>query len=93
MASWEVDPGHSVVHVTDADGRRICAVGNGPYWQPYGQQDLDHARLIAAAPDMLAALKAMQAYAIAEIQRGGAHHDPVWAQVADAIAKAEARHA
>lgn len=47
--------------------------------------------LIAAAPELLAALKAMQAYAIAEIQRGGAHHDPVWAQVAAAIAKAEGR--
>lgn len=54
--SWKVEPGHSVVHVIDADGRTICVVGSGPYWQPYGQQDLDHARLIAAAPDMAAAL-------------------------------------
>ena len=31
------------------------------------------------------ALSALQAYAIANVHSGGAHHHPVWAQVADAL--------
>jgi hypothetical protein len=48
------------------------------------------ARLIAAAPELLEALKALQNYA-ANNPRSGSHHDPVWVQVAEAIAKAEGR--
>lgn len=42
--------------------------------------------------ELLALLREFRDYAAKEITRGGAHHDPVWAKVAAAIAKAEATH-
>jgi hypothetical protein len=50
-----------------------------------------NARLIAAAPDLLEALKALQEYAVKHVPVGEGHHHPVWTKTANAIAKAEGR--
>lgn len=86
--SWKVEPGHSVVHVIDADGRTICVVGSGPYWQPYGQQDLDHARLIAAAPELLDALLEVERLRLATNEGSlRIRADRMWEVATAAVAK------
>lgn len=42
--------------------------------------------LIARYQQMEEALRELQEYAIREVPGGGAHHHPVWAKVADALA-------
>lgn len=51
----------------------------------------DNARLIAAAPELLAALKELQNFA-AEQTPINTMHNPIWVKVANAIEKAEGKN-
>lgn len=57
---WHTVPGDSVVHVV-AQNERICATNRKRYYERHDETDVANARLIAAAPDMLAALKEAEA--------------------------------
>lgn len=54
---WVVTPGDSVVAIHSEDGKRVAATNTQTYYQKYTETDMANARLIAAAPDLLAALK------------------------------------
>jgi len=56
-APWTAHPGHSIYFIKDANGHEIADIGSGPYWETFKPTDEANARLIAAAPDMLAALR------------------------------------
>jgi hypothetical protein len=85
----------------EGDPEQICYIG-GDLMSPEDEaENIANARLIAAAPDMLAALKGIAAHAeeelndlAADVQEGGkfnhAAHER-WSRVLSAIAKATAR--
>ena len=52
--AWTIERGHSIFRVT-AQGKLIATVGGAPYTE----DDAKHATLIAAAPELVEALKAM----------------------------------
>jgi hypothetical protein len=75
--------------------RIVCRfpTGTGQYGEP-GRINLANARLIAAAPQMLAALRAaLEAMGDSydATDAAGEEGDALWDQVAEAIAKAEGR--
>ena len=53
---WTAVPGDSVVFVYDADGEKICTVGNAPYWEKFKPEHLARATLISQAPALYEAL-------------------------------------
>ena len=55
---WAYTPGNSVLAVSASNGRRVAVVGDAAYWQNFRPSDEADARLIAAAPELLAALQA-----------------------------------
>lgn len=94
---WFVGAQNDTLYVID--GPPSPAPYDGPIPKEYGpnvvatpgwrQPNHDaNANLIAAAPELYDALEELRDYAAKEIQRGGAHHDPVWAKAADALRKA-----
>lgn len=52
--AWTIERGHSIFRVT-AQGKLIATVGGAPYTE----DDAKHATLIAAAPELVEALKAL----------------------------------
>lgn len=56
---WRTEPGDSIVRVAQSGtpNRIICAVSNKTYYQRFDEEDEANARLIAAAPELLEALK------------------------------------
>lgn len=54
---WTVLEGDSVVHILDTSGRRLAVTDTKRYWERHDATDIANARLIAAAPDLLAALE------------------------------------
>jgi hypothetical protein len=54
---WSLVPGHSIVKIVAADGSHVANTSGAEYWENFKEADLANARLIAAAPEMLAALK------------------------------------
>ena len=55
---WTVKPGDSVLYVKSGDDL-IAIVGDNSYWSKFDRIDGANARLIAAAPDLYAALEYM----------------------------------
>ena len=74
---------HYIRSVTDADGRAIAKVRH--HLEQTMDEAITNARLIAAAPDMLAALRA----AHSDIQRIPGHTIDMLGRIEAAIAKAE----
>lgn len=54
---WAIRRGHSVVEVRTVAGLEIAATTGGDYWKNFSDEALANARLIAAAPELLAALR------------------------------------
>ena len=61
---WGYKPGNSVL--TIVNGKRVIARTDGLYWQKFTSEDEANARLIAAAPELLAAVEE----AIASVEAG-----------------------
>jgi hypothetical protein len=57
---WNIIEGDSVVFIESAK-RKIAATNHAPYWHHFSEIDLANAHLIAAAPDLYAALDAITA--------------------------------
>lgn len=55
---WSFQPGDSVVYIS-GDRTPIAHTDTKAYYQRHDEQDIANARLIAAAPDLLAALKSV----------------------------------
>lgn len=53
---WAIRRGHSVVEIRTTAGLPVAATAGGDYWKNFSDEALANARLIAAAPDLLAAL-------------------------------------
>ena len=60
---WTTVPGDTVICVYGPENYRVAAVGGMPYWKRFTKTDEANARLIAAAPDLLEALKGVVAVA------------------------------
>jgi hypothetical protein len=101
---WLMEPGDTVICIratAEHESYRIADVGGMPYWKKFTETDKANARLIAAAPDLLAACRATRKafealFAISPLSAGGKtinHTDLNEAgRLADiAIAKAEGR--
>jgi hypothetical protein len=54
---WWVKPGHSVVDVESAQGHVATVEGDDGYWVRHTAVDAANARLVAAAPELLAFLE------------------------------------
>lgn len=96
---WERTPGDSVIDIA-ADGKHIAIVGSSPYWKRFTATDEADARLIAAAPDMLAALRNVQRLIAEAAETGFNWKDGDWAErlfasqhmTSSAIRKATGQH-
>lgn len=53
---WSFQPGDSVVYIS-ADRQPVAHTDTKPYYQRHDEQDIANARLMASAPELLAALK------------------------------------
>lgn len=58
---WAIRLGQSVVEIRTTAGLPIAQTTSGHYWQNFGPEAEANARLIAAAPDMLEALRHAEA--------------------------------
>ncbi len=85
---WLQEPGDTVICIratADHESYRIADVGGMPYWKRFTEADKSNARLIAAAPDLLAACKEF----VRKVDAGEAKSTRSYAQMNAAIAKAE----
>lgn len=78
-APWRLAEATATIPIKSAGGKTVASV-------KYGETDLDDARLIAAAPDMFAVLKAVADYysGIAPDQRPG-YMSAVYRAIAKAL--------
>lgn len=57
IGPWSYRAGDSVVFILGADGAAIAATDSKRYYQRHDETDVANARLIAAAPELLAQLE------------------------------------
>lgn len=89
-APWAVESpvvdGRAVYYVVDANGMRVAEL---PEWRPEYQIELEaNARLISAAPELLAALKRASEWVASHPGEGALREGGPWDQAREAIAKA-----
>lgn len=82
---WAIRRGHSTVEITTTAGLSVAQTTSDRYWQGFREEALANARVLAAAPDMLEALKVTMQHG--RIDDSEARMN----LVAAAIAKAEGR--
>lgn len=75
-AQWHVEDVEDGTAIVAADGERIAWLAWDDEWEP-DQTVYERANLIAAAPDLLAALEAMTGQYVAFVSQGAAmiHHE------------------
>jgi hypothetical protein len=56
---WQIISGHSAIRILTIEGYDVAQTTGSPYWKEFSKSDEANARLIAAAPDLLEALKAL----------------------------------
>lgn len=86
---WEAVIGDDVwITGPDRDQPWVCDIVPRDHNKPPNEEDLANARLIGAAPDLLAALKAAREFGLDDFTYGD---QAMYAQMDAAIAKAEGR--
>jgi hypothetical protein len=96
---WLQEPGDTVICIratAECESYRIADVGGMPYWKRFTETDVANASLIAAAPDLLAALNECASYIISPLRMTGdtdeaARRAAIFERARAAIAKAEGR--
>lgn len=73
---WAIRRGHSIVEIITAAGLRIAQTAGDNYWSNFSSEADANARLIAAAPDLLAErdrLRASDAELVAALRAAGGY--------------------
>lgn len=86
---WALRRGHSVVEIRTVAGLAVAQTTSDAYWQSFSAEADANARLIAAAPEMLEALKQAREYL--RYSLGSTSETNPYPAIDAAIAKAEGR--